>query len=313
MTSGLHCDHGGDLDAAIAEFGGVRGEWLDLSTGVNPVPYPVPELSPDCWHSLPDSNATQALEVAARRFWRIPDMAAVLAAPGVSALIARIPELMEPGVVQIDSPTYGEFATAFEAGGWQIGGARPDAGIAVHPNNPDGRWDMFAGSDAPLLVIDESFCDITPERSQIAAASRKGTLVLKGLGKFWGLAGLRLGFAIGDPALIARLAQKLGPWPVSGPALAIGVVALGDSEWAEATRARLVRDAARLDAAMVSKGASVAGGTALFRLYEVDDASRWQTRFARHRIWTRVFSYSTTWLRLGLPHPDRWGQFEVTL
>ncbi len=313
MTPEIHRDHGGDLDAAISKFGGARGEWLDLSTGINPVPYPMPDLPRDCWHSLPDSAATHRLELAARRFWRIPETAAVLAAPGVSALIARIPELTAPGTVSLGSPTYGEFAAAFEMNGWRVGDVNPAGRVIVHPNNPDGRWSALEDIEAPLLVIDESFCDIAPERSLIAAASRPGTLVLKGLGKFWGLAGLRLGFAIGDPRLIARLAERLGPWPVSGPALVIGAAALSDRDWAEKTCGRLVRDAGRLDAAMTSADASVVGGTTLFRLFEVADALKWQVRFARHRIWTRVFPYSRTWLRLGLPHPDRWERLEAAL
>ena len=139
-------------------------------------------------------------------------------------------------------------------------------------------------------------------------------MVLKGLGKFWGLAGLRLGFAIGDPALIDRLATLLGPWPVSGPALAIGTTALRDTAWATATRARLATDAARLDALIAAAGARPAGGTALYRLVSAPDAARWQARLARHRIWTRRFPYSTTWLRLGLPGPEaEWTRLATAL
>ncbi len=314
MSNPAPRDHGGGLDAAVARHGGTRGDWLDLSTGINPVPYPAADLPPGAWASLPDTAATARIETAARRFWRVPDAAAVLAAPGASALIARLPALLPPGGVEIAEPTYNEHAAAFAAAGWQVGGT--DARVAVHPNNPDGRrWPEAAlrDGDPRLLVIDESFADTDPGDSRIALATRPGALILKSFGKFWGLAGLRLGFAIGDPALVARLAAALGPWPVSGPALEIGARALEDGTWAATTRGRLAAEADRLDRLMTAAGARVAGGTTLFRLYRVDDAAAWQTGLARHRVWSRIFPYSGTWLRLGLPHPDRWAQLESAL
>ncbi len=300
-------DHGGGLDAAAQRYGGGRADWLDLSTGINPRPYPLPMLPADAWTALPDRAAAEALEQAARAFWRVPDGAAVLAAPGASALIARIPALRPPGRVSIVGPTYNEHAHAFRAAGWEIA-PDADAAVVVHPNNPDGR--LWRNAPAPFQIIDESFCDICPEESRIDLAARPGVIVLKSFGKFWGLAGLRLGFSIGDPELIRRLATMLGPWPVSGPALAIGTSALNDVAWAQETRTRLARDAARLDALV---GARVVGGTPLFRLYEVDDAAAWQDRLARHRIWTRIFPYSRTWLRLGLPDGDGWDRLEGAL
>ena len=309
MTDAGPRDHGGGLDAAIARFGGARPDWLDLSTGINPVAYPVPSFRSGVWAELPDQAAQDALERAARRFWNIPAHAAVLAAPGASALIARLPALMPASVVQIDAPTYNEHAAAFRAHGWQIS-RQADAAVVVHPNNPDGRW-AAPKECGSLLVIDESFCDIAPERSLTGMASRPGVLVLKSFGKFWGLAGLRLGFAIGDPTLIERLADMLGPWPVSGPALALGQAALSDMRWARSTRERLRADSVRLDALVTGAGASIVGGTPLFRLYDTGDATAWQNHLAQHRIWSRTFPYSNTWLRLGLPHPDGWPRLET--
>ncbi|MES2666348.1 MAG: threonine-phosphate decarboxylase CobD [Pseudomonadota bacterium] len=304
-------DHGGGIDAAAARFGAGRADWLDLSTGINPCPYPLPPLPADAWTALPDAAAFAALEAAARSFWQVPDAAAVLAAPGASALIARIPTLRPAGDVVISGPTYNEHARSFAAQGWRVTD-RAEACVIVHPNNPDGR--LHPAPDAAFRIIDESFCDITPAASHIAHSARPGTVILKSFGKFWGLAGARLGFAIGDPALIARLAATLGPWAVSGPAIAIGTAALKDRAWADATRTRLATDAARLDALMTRAGAGVAGGTPLFRLYEVADAAAWQTRLARHHIWTRVFPYSGTWLRLGLPGDAQgWTRLERAL
>lgn len=308
-------DHGGGIDAAIARFGGARADWIDLSTGINPVPYPLPGFPADCWTALPDRAAFAALERAARAFWNVPAGARALAAPGASALIARIPALLPQGRVRIDAPTYNEHAAAFGSGGWTADHTRPKARVVVHPNNPTGTfWDgTDIDPDLGLLVIDESFCDIAPDRSLIRLAGQPGVIVLKSFGKFWGLAGMRLGFAFGDPALVGRLAEHIGPWAVSGPALVTGAKALGDLAWAAQTRLRLAQDAARLDRLICGKGAQVVGGTDLFRLYDVGDAARWQDRLAERRVLGRVFPYSDRWLRLGLPHPGAWDRLEAVL
>ncbi len=311
--SAQQADHGGGIDAAVRQWGGARADWMDLSTGINPVPYPVGMMADAVWTALPDIGAVMALECAARRFWAVPEGAAVLAAPGASAVIAQIPALMAAGRVVIPGPTYNEHGRAFAAAGWQLSGTGDgDAVVVVRPNNPDGM--VRDVPVAALRVIDESFGDVMPETSVMAQAGTPGTLILKSFGKFWGLAGLRLGFVIGDAALVAKLAARLGPWPVSGPALAIGTAALSDFGWAEAARQRLLRDARRLDAMMAAAGADIHGGTSLFRLYRVKDAMVWQDRLAQHRILTRTFPYSAEWLRLGLPGPDAdWARLKLAL
>jgi cobalamin biosynthetic protein CobC len=285
-------DHGGGLDGAAAKFGGTRSDWIDLSTGINPVPYPIGDFAPHDWTALPDSAAFQALNTAARTFWNVPEGAAILSTPGASALIARIPALADFATVDIPAPT---------------------ARVLVHPNNPDGRVWKTGDANAPLTIIDESFCDISPDASLVHLAEREGVIVLKSFGKFWGLAGLRLGFAIGDPALLAKLNDFVGPWAVSGPALRIGAAALQDDAWAHQTRMRLGADTTRLDALMAQHGATVSGGTTLFRLYDVDDAQAWQDKLACAHIWSRVFPYSKRWLRLGLPAPDQWSRLSAAL
>jgi cobalamin biosynthesis protein CobC len=313
-TTSTKRDHGGGLDAAIAQHGGTRSEWIDLSTGINPVPYPVSGLLPHDWTALPDQAAHDALIQAARSFWSVPDDAAILPAPGASALIARTPFLSAAGRVQIQTPTYNEHAAAFDAQGWHVTATAPaTARVLVHPNNPDGYQWQASDITAPLTIIDESFCDITPDATLIRHAATPGVVVLKSFGKFWGLAGLRLGFAIAPPDSIAKLSTSLGPWPVSGPALRVGAKALQDTQWAAQTRLRLGLDRSRLDDLMTGHGASLCGGTDLFRLYAVDNAKHWQSRLAKHKIWTRIFPWSDTHLRLGLPTGDGWDQLETAL
>ncbi len=245
-------DHGGGLDAAVAKYGGTRADWLDLSTGINPVPYPVGAVSEGAWTALPDSGAMERLLRAARRFWNVPDGAEIVAANGASAIIAAIPYVGEAsGDVHIPKPTYNEHAAAFEGSGnwfWAEDAAKADTHVYVHPNNPDGRlWPEQVMGGRRLTVIDESFCDIAPDQSHIALAEDQGVLVLKSFGKFWGLAGMRLGFAIGAPRTLSpvetikvpfqdpidmtrpSLPDLIGPWAVPGPALEIGARALEDT------------------------------------------------------------------------------------
>ena len=306
-------DHGGGIDAAIATYGGQRGSWLDLSTGINPVPFPIAAMPDDAWTALPDKAAFASLYKNARSFWRIPEQADITAAGGASAIIAALPRVLRKGIVHIPTPTYNEHAAAFAAAGWETNDAPGDTLVAVHPNNPDGRTWTEPELSAEVVIIDESFCDVMPDKSLIALAARPGTVVLKSFGKFWGLAGMRLGFAIGDPEITGRLRDVLGPWQVSGPALSIGAAALSDQRWADATRQRLSQDAARLDQLMIAKGAQTIGGTDLFRLFEVEGAANWQGRLAGHHVWSRCFPYNPRWLRLGLPAPDRWDQLENAL
>lgn len=304
-------DHGGGVDAAALRYGGDRAAWLDLSTGINPARFEAKTALPaDALTALPDHAAQTRLTDAARRFWGVPAGADILATPGASLAIAQIPHLRPPGRVQIDTPTYNEHAAAFDAAGWQMDSSSPDSLVAVHPNNPDGRlWDRGALT-APLCIIDESFCDPVPHLSHMPLATRPGTLILKSLGKFWGLAGLRLGFVIGDPALIAELRRRFGPWPVSGPALHIGAEALEDTDWADTQRRTLPTAAERLDGLI---GAPLIGGTPLFRLYDVGDGADFQHRLAKHHIWSRVFPYNARWLRLGLPQGAGWDRLDRAL
>lgn len=308
-------DHGGGIDAAVSRWGGEPDDWLDLSTGINPTPFPLPALPPALWCALPDRAAIARLEQAARHFWRIPDAAGVLAAPGASSLIARLPHGLDlpAGKVAIRHDTYNEHAAAFARAGWTVTTQPASVAVHVHPNNPTGDWADLHLAPRTITIADESFCDTHPERSLIAQAG-PGCVILKSFGKFWGLAGLRLGFAIGDPTILARLSDALGPWPISGPALRIGARALEDTSWAEVTRTRLTRDAQHLDRMICAlPGVAVIGDSPLFRLYDTPEAAALHAHFGQHHILTRTFPYAPTWLRLGLPPNDGWRQLETAL
>lgn len=310
-----HPDHGGNLDAACLEHGGTRADWIDLSTGINPVPYSLGPLPSDLWTALPDLTAQNGLISAARSFWSVPCALDILPTNGASAAIAALPDLFDGTAVDIPCPTYNEHARAFTAAGWTVNAEHGphDARVIVHPNNPDGRlWSQSAVSPAQL-AIDESFADCMDGCSLLPHISNDQQVVLKSFGKFWGLAGLRLGFVIAAPNTIARLKARLGPWSVSGPALAIGTNALNDIGWARKTRLRLQQDASRLDALMAQNGNAAIGGTPLFRLYYCDSAHAKQNALAQSKIWSRTFPYDPHWLRLGLPAPTQWDRLEAAL
>jgi len=304
-------EHGGNLDLALQRFGGKARDWIDLSTGINRKPYPVGELPETVWRALPTKSGVNSLQQAAQKTYGTE--APILAVNGAQAAIQSLPHLCPRGTARILCPTYNEYAAVFSAAGWEVTGtpdidalAGADIAVLANPNNPDGK--LYQPKQllellprVGRLVVDESFADAVPQLSLASNAGCQGLLILRSFGKFFGLAGLRLGFVIGSDADIARLAAMAGPWPVSGPAIAIGERALSDREWAKATSARLARDCLRLDAEVARLGWALVGGTPLFRLYEVGNANAAQERLARAHIWSRVFTHQKGWLRLGLP------------
>lgn len=304
-------EHGGNLDLAQQRFGGRAEDWIDLSTGINRLPYPVGEVSARAWSALPSRAEIEGLHQAARHAYRT--RAPIVALGGAQAAIQSLPQFAPTGRARILSPTYNEYAGVLAATGWNVQEvaeldalAGADLAIVVNPNNPDGRCRMPKDLLALLprvgrLVVDESFADAVPQLSVASEADRPGLLILRSFGKFYGLAGLRLGFAIGNADDIAKLSAMSGPWPVSGAAITIGCRALRDAAWAEATSARLARDCVRLDGMVQSQGWRLVGGTPLFRLYDTPDARAAQERLACGHIWSRVFAKEPTWLRLGLP------------
>jgi cobalamin biosynthetic protein CobC len=317
-------DHGGNLDLACKLFGGRLEDWIDLSTGINRQPYQVGELQARSWTALPSRADIETLHEAARSAYGTN--ARVLAVAGAQAAIQSLPRLAPPGRARILAPTYNEYAPTLKAAGWQVeeaGGldalAGADLAVVVNPNNPDGqRHDratlLALASRVGRLLIDESFADVAPDASLASDAGRTGLLVLRSFGKFYGLAGLRLGFVLGNEADVAALAAMAGPWPVSGAAIEIGRRALLDRAWAEATKARLVSEAGRLDDLARRAGWSLVGGTPLFRLYETGDAVVAQEKLARGKIWSRIFGNKRGWLRLGLPGDEtEWVRFAAAL
>lgn len=320
--------HGGDLAQARALFPDAPEPWIDLSTGINPHPYPLPQLPLSLWQRLPGAADEAALLKAARKAYRLPERAGIVAAPGTQILIEMLPRLTGKGPVAVLGPTYAEHALAWRKGGHAVAeiaalDAIGDAAtlVVVNPNNPDGRIvprELLAGlagqcrARGGVLVVDEAFCDFSPDASLIPGLP-PGALVLRSFGKSYGLAGLRVGFAVGEPETIAFLRAGLGPWAVSGPALAVAAAALADKGWRDAAAASTQAAAERLDELLGTRGVIV-GGTSLYRLLDTRNAAALFAHLGRHGIYVRRFRYDSRWLRFGLPGEEaEWLRLEAAL
>lgn len=299
-------NHGGNLDHHISLYGGLKSNWIDLSTGINQSSYPIPDIPKSIWEKLPDKSQVEEFERSARKFWKVPNNAEIICASGTSMIISALPGIFEKGNVDIHEPSYNEYEAAFTRNGWNIGNRDLNARILINPNNPDGKiWhsDKIL-NNGKLTIIDESFCDLTPRNSLITHSNTPGVIILKSFGKFWGLAGLRFGCAIGLPETLKDLKDMLGPWPASGPALLIANNALANDSWAENTIKRLDNDMRSLDSILTQNGLKVIGGTSLFRLIFAPNASKLKNDLCKNKILTRTFSYSKHYLRIGIPSRD---------
>jgi len=301
--------HGGRLSAARRRYADAPGPWLDLSTGINPHPWPGAQQIAIDWRSLPDEEALALLEAVAARYFGI-NARRLCAVPGSEIGLRLLGDLL-PGSAAHVAPSYRTHAE-------MISGSRPFAHgdvaastartvIVANPNNPDGK--LFAPGDLSAvfasgrtLVVDEAFADAVPEASIADRVDDDRPLIIvRSFGKFFGLAGVRLGFVLGPQSLIDRLRAKLGSWPVSAAALAIGTDAYRDHDWIAAMRLRLREDAAALDDVLARHAYRPMGACPLFRLIETDDAAALFDRLAARAILTRPFDYAPRWLRIGLP------------
>lgn len=318
-------DHGGNLQDAILRYGRPREEWIDLSTGINPHSYPVPALPQDIWHRLPEPS--HALIEAAKSYYRAPH---ILPVAGSQAAIQALPRLRaqsHPGSrIAVAEPAYSEHAHHWSQAGHVLqrvahenllkSVASCDVMVVCNPNNPSGArvapellldWAEQLASRGGWLLVDEAFADATPELSIAAWSDRPGLIVLRSIGKFFGLAGLRLGFVASSPALLQGLAELIGPWTVSGAAQIIGCNALKDSLWQDTMREQLLASGRRLHGLLERHGIT-ASGTALYQWWSCTNtnAQAFSHHMAERGIWVRIFKEATPGIRLGLP-PDEGG------
>jgi len=324
-------DHGGSLGRAAALFPHAPLPWIDLSTGINPHSYPLFDLPATALSRLPEPGRARELAGIAASAYGAPSAANVVSAPGTQILLPRVASLVKPGRALVLGPTYAEHARAAAIARHDVSEVADfealydaDLAIIVNPNNPDGRviarerlLDLANAMRAKggLLVVDEAFMDVGPQCERIDGdVGQGGLVVLRSFGKFFGLAGVRLGFAIAAEALAEKLEAELGPWAVAGPALEYGIRALADTSWQEAIRGRLQGEAARLDALLARHGVIVSGGTSLFRFVTTPHAASLFTALGEQGILLRNFSWDANALRIGLPGSEaEWQRLEQAL
>ena len=283
------------------------------------------------WGSLPCSKDLYELKKAAALCYGVDNPDLVTAAPGTQSLIQCLPRIRPTGQVSIISPTYNEHAQCWRLAGHTVietfdltqAEKNSDVIIVVNPNNPDGcqhapsdlkTLAQKQGEKGGWLIVDEAFCDVVPELSIANAVGSPGLVVLRSFGKFYGLAGLRLGFALTDPTLTELLLNFLGPWAVSTPAITIGQAALSEIDWKITTNKKLKIASDRLDKILISNDMEVIGGTSLFRLIMSNQANTIFQGLAQSGIMVRQFKYNPEWLRFGLPgNEEDWQRFEEAL
>lgn len=325
-------NHGGDLGAARKLFPNAPEPFIDLSAGINPHPYPVPEFPDGLCTRLPEQASLLELKEIAAKAYGAPSPAHVAIAPGSQILVAQVGFLLARGRACVLTPTYAEHARVSQLAGHsvvevaevaQLADAR--IAIVVNPNNPDGRIvakDTLLGladrlrRRGGLLLVDEAFMDVGAQGLSLAnQVGRGNVVVLRSFGKFYGLPGLRLSFAIATPDIASRLAAALGPWPVSSAALATGKVALADAAWREKTLTSLAEAALKLDVVLAGvAGLEVIGGTSLFRLARTKDAAALFRHLGETGIYVRRFNEYPAWLRFGLPaREEEWQRLKTAL
>jgi len=342
MNSAGFAHHGGRLGAARVAYAQAPQPWIDLSTGINPRSYPAPRVRGVILNRLPDTGELARLEAVAAAAFGVSDPRRVVATGGTEPALRLLPFVVGVGtggavaMALVAGPTYGSHVDGWAKAGVPsrvVADAELDAAIGdrtavivVNPNNPDGRLmsrdrlrrlhDAVA-SRGGVLVVDEAFAEVTPQASvaDIAGTSEAERLVvLRSFGKFYGLAGLRLGFVIGNPAIAARVRALIGDWPVSVDALAAGLAAYADKAWADRMRKQLAVAARRLDGVLTRHGFEVVGGTSLYRLVRAAEAPARFERLAAAGILTRPFQHDATLLRFGLPgSPEAWRRLEEAL
>ena len=272
--------HGGVSDPGI----------LDFSANVNPLG--PPEAVKGAVQNLelisryPSADARPLCEAAARRHGISPD--SILAGAGASELIYLLARFFQGQRARIETPAFTEYEDACEAMGLTLTEGAAEVVFLANPKCPEGilrdkaevlRVGMAGEASVvdgtSMLVVDETFLDFAGDEESLVqeAASRPGIVVLRALTKFYALAGLRAGYLVAEPSIVAVLKRLQPPWSVSGPAQAAAVVALADGEYAARTRSVVPLWREELSKGLAGAGLQPLPSCTNFILCKVPDAA----------------------------------------
>ncbi|CAN5719810.1 threonine-phosphate decarboxylase CobD [soil metagenome] len=325
-------EHGGRLKQASEQYGIPLENWIDLSTGINPNSCPVPVVPSSVWHRLPESDGK--LHIAAAHYY---GSQLLLPVAGTQAALKSLPLLRELGQAAMLHPSYNEHCHAWKLAGHEVRLIpsesyqsaqseiekhidRLDVLLVCNPNNPTGitfpisdleRWRENLARRGGWLIVDEAFMDVSPQFSLVSSVGSAGLIVLRSLGKFFGLAGARVGFVFACKEVLDALSEQLGPWTISGPARFVATAALEDITWQRQARADLIARSERLGQLLLSARIQTTGATTFFHWMESPSAFSLHKFLARQGILTRFFSDPSS-LRFGLPGAEsEWRQLEA--
>ncbi|AZN37514.1 threonine-phosphate decarboxylase CobD [Iodobacter ciconiae] len=324
--------HGGDLLRAISAYGGDLADWIDCSSGIAPWAYPLPAVPGHIWQRLPDQD--QALLIAAQDYYGCNQL---LALAGSQAGIALLPKLRPACQVAIISPSYAEHHWQWQQAGHQTSAisseqvdkwcmankAHHPVLIVVNPNNPSAQqisaetllaWHTKLAEHGGWLIVDEAFADCAPAASLLPHAGKTGLIILRSVGKFFGLAGIRLGFIACEKQLLDKIKRALGPWHISGPAQWAGQIALSDKAWQSAQQQRLLANQRWMIATLSEAGLPPGGSLPLLHWSPASNAKTLHGKLAKQKIWCRLFDQTNhQGLRFGPVAEHQQAQFKTRL
>ena len=310
-------EHGGRLLRAARTYGIAPADWLDLSTGISPFAWPVPAIPAAAWARLPEDD--DGLVEVAQAYYGTPKL---LPVAGTQAAIQTLPLLRSLSRVGVIAPGYNEHAHAWRRAGHQVIELAAeellarvdnvDVVVLIHPNNPAG--DLFDPATLLIcharlaarggwLIVDEAFMDATPGDSLCPHTFNEGLIVLRSVGKFFGMAGARAGFVCASAGLLDAAREQLGPWTVTGPTRYALRQALADVAWHAQARTRLQACSARLAQLLTKHDIVPTAGCAFFQWWRSERAGEMHRALAAQGIFTRLFDQPHS-LRFGLPEDD---------